>query len=61
MLTPFSEETLRQDLEALAKRPASGGLVDAAGRAICAEARFEVDQTVQRLAYLAHLGQQPTK
>ena len=58
MLTPFSEEALRQDLESLANRPATSGLVDAAGRAICAEARFEFEQTVQRMAYLAHLGQQ---
>lgn len=60
MHSQFSEDTLRQNLNWLANRPTTTGLVDAAGRAICAEARFETDHTVQRLAYLAHLCQEST-
>ena len=56
----FSQDTLRQNLEVLANRQAPDGFVDASGRVICAEARFEVDNTALRLAYLAHLCQQPT-
>lgn len=56
----FSKDTLRKNLEQLAKRATTSAHVDSAGRAICAEARFDVDHTVQRLAYLAHLAQEST-
>jgi hypothetical protein len=57
MNSHFSQETLREEVDRLANRVAPSGLVDLAGRAVCAEARFEVDQTVPRMAYLAHLEQ----
>jgi hypothetical protein len=59
MNSHFSEETLRQNLDDLVKRTISSPVVDRTGRAICAEARFEVEHTVQQLAYLAHLAQRP--
>jgi hypothetical protein len=56
----FSEETLRKNLEVLVNRAAPSGCSGVASRASCAEARFEVDQTVLRMAYLAHLSQHST-
>ena len=56
----FSQETLRKDLEELSTQTAHIGAAKAAGRANCAEARFEIDQTVLRMANLAHLSQAPT-
>lgn len=56
----FSKDTLRENLKHLANRATTTAQVDPAGRAICAEARFDVDHTVQRLAYLAHLTQEST-
>ena len=56
----FSKETLRKNARELASRPTTSRSVDAAGRAIHAEERFEIDHTVQRMAYLAHLVREPT-
>ncbi|MEX2115183.1 MAG: hypothetical protein WD845_18460 [Pirellulales bacterium] len=51
----FCKETLQQDLEALFDRTSADGLSDLAGRAICAEARFEINHTALDRAYEAHL------
>jgi hypothetical protein len=54
----FSKDLLRRDLDSLTNHCAAGGPRDFDGQANCAEARFEVDQTVQHRAHLAHLHQQ---
>jgi hypothetical protein len=60
MVSHFTEEVLRKNLDDLANRQASSSLANTAGRPICAEARFETDHTVQRMAYLAHLQRHST-
>jgi hypothetical protein len=51
----FSKETLRKDLDGPEHRAVGSSFAERAGRVTCAEARFEVDQTVQRATLLAHL------
>ena len=60
IVSHFTEEVLRKNLDDLASRQSSSTLANTAGRTIGAEARFETDHTVQRMAYLAHLQQHPT-
>jgi hypothetical protein len=60
MNSHFSKEMLERNLEALVNRATSRGYAEAFDQGICAEARFEIDHTVQRMAYLAHLGRRAT-
>jgi hypothetical protein len=60
MNSHFSEDTLRENLDHLATWALATRRIEAVGRETCAEARFETDQTVQRMAYLAHLTHEST-
>ena len=60
MNSHFSEDTLRANLEQLAKRPTVDDRVADFGRDGSAEVRFDTDHTVQQLAYLAHLTRAST-
>ena len=56
MNVQFSQQTLRQDLLALLERKNADGMSDLAGRATCAEVRFESSYTALERAYEAHLA-----
>ena len=51
----FSKEMLRRDLDGPEHRAVGSKFAERSGRVSCAEARFEVDQSVQRATLLAHL------
>ncbi len=60
MNSHFSKDTLHENLKDLANWPTTNWRVEAVGRESSAEARFDIDQTVQRMAYLAHLTHEST-